>query len=97
MPWPIQSISRYVRDMHVCLSVHVWKPRFPVDWKLLVKERTANIGIPLYFQFFALSMNFYVIIFLFLVLGSWKTNLLCLLGEFVGGGSLAVGVGVIDR
>ena len=27
------------------MSVHVWKPRFPVDWKLLVEERIANIGI----------------------------------------------------
>ena len=30
-----------------CLSVHVWKPRFPVDLRLLVKERIAYIGIPL--------------------------------------------------
>ena len=27
------------------LSVNVWKPNFPVDWRILVKERIANIGI----------------------------------------------------
>ena len=41
-PRSIQSISCDVR-----LAVHVWKPRFPVDWRLLVKDCTANIGIPL--------------------------------------------------
>ena len=28
------------------------KPRFPVDWRLLVKECIANIGIPLDFFLF---------------------------------------------
>ena len=27
--------------------VPLWKTRFPVVWRLLVKERIANIGIPL--------------------------------------------------
>ena len=40
-PRPIQFIS-----YHVCISYVIpsWKPRFPVDWGLLVEERIANIG-----------------------------------------------------
>ena len=50
-PRPIQSQSRDVREawpawLSVCLSVHIWKPSFPVDCRLLVKERITNIGIP---------------------------------------------------
>ena len=41
-PWLIQSIS-----CHVLLLSYVvpsWKPRFPVDWRTLVKECSTNIG-----------------------------------------------------
>ena len=38
----IQSISC---DVHV--SVLSWKPQFMVDWRLLVKDRIANISISL--------------------------------------------------
>ena len=33
--------------MSVRHSVHVWKPLFPVDWRLLAKECIAKIGISL--------------------------------------------------
>ena len=26
--------------------VHAWKPRFPVEWRLLIKDHIANVGIP---------------------------------------------------
>ena len=55
----IQFISRNVRDLYICLSGHIWKPRFPVDCRLLVKEPIANIGIPLdMFWVFAVLMTF---------------------------------------
>ena len=41
------QVAMSVTCLSVCLSVHVWKPRFPVGWRLLVEERIANIGIPL--------------------------------------------------
>ena len=33
--------------MSVRHSVHVWKPLFPVDWRLLAKECIVKIGISL--------------------------------------------------
>ena len=33
--------------VYKCLCVPLKKTRFPVDWRLLVSERVANIGIPL--------------------------------------------------
>ena len=50
---------------------------------LLVKERIANIGIPL--DIFAVSIIFCI------------TSLLGIMRELAGGGSLAVAVGVSDR
>ena len=46
-PRPIQYISCDVRDLYVFLSVHVWKPSFPVNWRPLREANIANIGIPL--------------------------------------------------
>ena len=45
----IQSLSRNVRMSCVCacLCVPSQKNCFPVDWRHLVEERIANIGIPL--------------------------------------------------
>ena len=47
---PNQFLSCDVR-VSVCLSEPSWKTCFPVDWRLLVVERIANIGIPLDFFF----------------------------------------------
>ena len=43
----IQSLSCNVHDMCVCMSVLSGKTRFPIDWRLLVEEHNANIGITL--------------------------------------------------
>ena len=74
----------------VCLSVPLRKPRFPVDWRLLVKESIANICIPLEIFGF-LQFDFC------LVLWSLQTSLLCMMGELAGVGYVAVAVGVSDR
>ena len=43
-----------VSRLYVCLCVPLRKTRFPVDWRLLVKECIANISVPLnVFGFFA--------------------------------------------
>ena len=97
-PRPIQSISCNVRDLYVvtCLwSVHVWKPHFPVDWRLLVEERIANNWHNWRFQDFAFSMIFWDFD-IFLGFWSWQTSLLCLAEEIAGGRSVAVAVGVSD-
>ena len=44
---PIQSLSWDVCESCVCVSVPLRKPRFPVDWRLWIKEGIANNGIPL--------------------------------------------------
>ena len=46
---------------NVRISVHIGKSRFPVDWRLLVKECIGNIGISL--NRFAVSMIIFVYIF----------------------------------
>ena len=75
----------------VCLSVPSRKPRFLVDWTVLVKEHIANSGIHLdlfgycsfdYFQHFEFSNGF---------LG------LCKPAYCAGGGPVAVAVVVSDR
>ena len=46
--WPsglIQSLSRDDRILCVCLC-------YPVDWRLLVEEHIANIGVPKIFSGF---------------------------------------------
>ena len=73
-----------------CLSVHIWKSRFPEDWRLLVEERIANIGIPLEVWVFAVLHIFCVLKF-FWVFGSLKTMYS---GEVSRGGYIAVSVGV---
>ena len=52
---PIQSLSRNVHKLSVCVCVQSRKPRFPVDWRLMDKEDIANIGIPLDILGFLLS------------------------------------------
>ena len=50
------SVSNSRCPLVVCLCVPSRKPRFPLDYRLLVKERIANIGIPLDFLGFGVSM-----------------------------------------
>ena len=40
--WPIQSLSCDVCESSVCLCVPSRKIRFPVDWRLLCKERIPS-------------------------------------------------------
>ena len=76
------------------LSVYVWKHPFTMDW---IKERIAHIGIPLdIFGFFAIQMTFCLLKFFLCVFGSLQTSLLCIGGELVRGGLVAVAVGVSD-
>ena len=65
--------------------------RFPVDRRLLVAKRINIIGIPLDISGYC---RFYVF---FWVLGSLRTSIVCIMGEFTGGGLAAVAVGVSDR
>ena len=44
--------------LSACLYVHIWKPRFPVDWRFLVEEHIANIGINLDFLGFCRFNDF---------------------------------------
>ena len=49
---PIQSTICNVRLLSVCVCVPSRKPHFLVDWRLLVKERIANIGMPPHISFY---------------------------------------------
>ena len=81
--------------MHVFVQLR--KTRFPLDWRLLVRERIANISIPLnILRAFVVSMIFCELK-LFRDFGSLQNSLLCIMGELAGGGSLAMAVGVSDR
>ena len=64
---PIQSLSRDVLKPSVFLC-HRGKTRFPVDWRLLVEERIANIGITLDVFGFWLFQIFFI---LYIFLGFW--------------------------
>ena len=62
---PIQSLRRDVRVSSVCVSVPSRKTRFPENWRLLVEEYIANIGMPLnvfsflLFWWFSVFWNFW--------------------------------------
>ena len=62
-----------------------------MDWRPLVEERIANVGVPL-----VLGYNDFWRLEFFHVLGSLQTSLLCIVGELAGEGSAAVAVGVSD-
>ena len=63
-PRPIQSISCNVCDLRYnCLSVNVWKPRLPVDWRLLVKKHITNMDIPLDILSFCCFNDFFYLKF----------------------------------
>ena len=83
-----------IRDLYVCLSVRVWKPRFPEDWRFLVEECFANIGI---FGFLTL-LWYYDFKKTIGLVGSFQTRLLCIVWELAGGVvAVAMAVGVSDR
>ena len=82
----------------LCLCVPSRKTYFQVDWILLVKERIANIGKPLdMFWVFVVSMIFLCFEKNKYFFGSLQTNLLGIVGELAGAGSVDVAVGVSDR
>ena len=59
------SLDCDVRESSVCVFMPSRKTRFMVDWRLLVKERIANIGLPLeIFRCLPFLMHFSVLIFL---------------------------------
>ena len=77
-----------------CVSVYlcvcaIVETRFPVNWRLLVKEPFANIGIPLDVSGFCCFNDFCVYKKIW-VLGSLQTILLCIMGELAGEGSVDV-------
>ena len=49
------------------------KIRFPVDWRLLVKENIANIGIPLDVLEFLLGVSILIFLFCFCVFANQPT------------------------
>ena len=87
-----------LRCQSICLSVcpHLETP-LPVDWRLLVKERIANIGIPLDISEFLPIRWYFAFWQFFLVFGSLQISLLCIVWELNRGLSVAVAVGVSDR
>ena len=88
---PIYSLSC---DVVRCVSVP-W-PKNWVDWRLLVEEHIANIGIHLeiFCVFFSFN-DFWVLNFL--GFASLQTSLLCIMGELAGGQSVARAVSVSDK
>ena len=70
------------------------KTCFLVDWRLLVKEHIANIGIPLdIFRIVIVFIIFCVLTFFWSFVSCWS-SLLCIMGELAGGGSVALAVRV---
>ena len=60
-----------------------------MDWRLLVEEFSANIGY--------LEDHFFPkVLTIFCVVGSLQTNLLGIVRELAGGGSVVVAVAVSD-
>ena len=89
----------YLQCMSVCLSVPLRKTHFPVDWRLLVKERIAYIGMPkhnfsFFFPHFQDVWRLELFIFIF---QSLRTSLRCIMGDLAGVGSVLVAVGISDR
>ena len=67
-----------------------------MDWRLLVKERIVNIGIPLDISGFC-CFNDFLYLEYFLGFGFLPNQPTVHMGELAGGGSAAVAVGVSDR
>ena len=75
------SVSSVCVCPSVCLSVTLRKPRFLVDWRLLVEEHVANIGITLDFFLDICFFDDFSHFVIFRVLGYFQTSLLCIMGE----------------
>ena len=77
---PNQSLKMRCPDVvFVCAITEI---HLIVDWRLLVEEHIANIGIPLYiFGYIPFHVS-----------GSLQTSLLCIIGELAWEGSMAVAV-----
>ena len=78
-----------------CTSFIVENPRFPVNWRLLVKECITNFDIPLDVflgkcRFNAFRVFFFLLFWFFG--GFCASSLQCILGELSEGGSVAVAV-----
>ena len=91
--WVQFSIQFVMSGCGVCVFVPLRKTNIPVDWRLLVKEFIANIGLPL--DFFRLLLLWNCLNF-FRVFCSLGISLLCILRELAGGGSAAVAFGFSD-
>ena len=68
-----------------------------MDWRLLVKGRIVNIGVPIYIFGFFKFQCFFAFKFFSRVFWSLQTSLLCIMEELAGGGYVAVAVAVSDR
>ena len=78
------------------VAPHIWKNRFLVDWRLLVKESITYIGILLNVSGFC-GFDDFLRFESFLVFWSLWTSLLCIVGDLAEGWFVAVAVGVSDR
>ena len=78
------------------MFVPLQKPRFSVNWRLLIEECIANIGIPLDFLCFCHFNDFWCFV---IFPGFWvlANSLLCIMGELAGGWYVAVALAVSDR
>ena len=85
------SVSKLRCPSVVCLSVPSQKTCFPVDWRILVKERIANIGILIEIVFLCRFDDF-LCFDIFLRCWVFATSLLCIMWELARGGLVAVGV-----
>ena len=65
-----------------------------IDWRQMVEECIANIGIPLDFFLAVLPFQWFFAFLVFWGFGSLQTSLLCIVGDLAGGGSVAVAVGI---
>ena len=68
-----------------------------VEWRLLVEEHIANIGIPLDVIKFLLFLSFSVFLFFYFYFWLFETSLLCIMEKLAGGRSAAVALGVSYR
>ena len=89
--------ANLVSKSQFCMSVSSPKTRFQVDWRLLVEEHIAYIGILLHIFCLSLWWFFTLAIFFPWVLGSLQTSLLCIIGQLTWVESVSVADGLSDR
>ena len=75
----------------MCVFVPPRKTCFLVDWRLLVNKCIANISTPIY------VFGFLFVLMIFTVFNHFHMFDLCIMGEFVRGGFVAVAVSVTDK